>query len=353
MIYDPSITYTKSMGVPALKRAAISKGELEGWQTSQIQLKRKDVNLLAYLNEDKWFDGWGEKKPAKVKKPVSARPTAGKSNTSATEFQYDLLSGITTPAPVNVEPSSMLPPHPGSSPIPATEPISAVEVVNAETPGLVNPPLPVEGISPPLVNIPLPVTAVVTSAVNPPLPVMKSLKSHKGMLANGRSSKGVPSFDKWFGRSYPSNVAYPAWKYLTKTSTDVANICIAKHDHAASCNKKDSSGFPWFEFSFKEAVAAFKISRPTFDKSIKQLVEIGFIKYVVIGGIPQRGNFVDGRGTPAQYQLSQDWKTWSQDENKAQDQGNMGKLVALSQKQNPGKPVFTPTSKHTFTSGAE
>lgn len=206
-----------------------------------------------------------------------------------------------------------------------------------------------------MTEVPAPVKEVLPSPViqampvNPPLPVVK-LKQHKGMLPNGRSAKGTPSFEKWFGRVYPSDVAYPAWKYLSKTSTDVANICRAKHDHAAHCNKKDTSGVPWFEFSFKEAVAAFKISRPTFDKSIKQLVEIGFIKYVVINGIPQRGNFVNGRGTPAQYQLSNDWKAWVKG-NKGK--GDIRKLVALSQKQNPSKPVFTLTDKHTFTSEAE
>lgn len=181
------------------------------------------------------------------------------------------------------------------------------------------------------VNPSLPVTDN-HSLVNPSLPVIPKKK--------GKREKGVPDFKNWFGRVYPSDVAYPAWKYLTKTSTDVANICRAKHDHAAHCGKKDKSGVPLFEFSFKEAVGAFNISRPTFEKSIKQLIEIGFIRYAVVDGIPQRGSFKNGRGTPAQYQLTNNWKTWSPAQGKKPNQGNMGKLAMLQEKQNPGKPVL-------------
>jgi hypothetical protein len=150
----------------------------------------------------------------------------------------------------------------------------------------------------------------------------------------------MPDFSKWFGRVHPSDVSYPAWKYLSKTSTDIANICKAKHDHSAHCGKKDASGFPWFEFSFKEAVGTFKISRPTFDKSIKQLVAVGFLKYRVISDVPQCGNFVNGRGTPAQFQLSNVWKTWTPEMDEVLNPAAMKKGKGKGKKQNPGKPVF-------------
>lgn len=305
--------------------AAGAKALEAGYQNTFIRQNGKKADCDEYVRSGKWPVVWGDPKPIVKKTPPAIPPPAPVKISTGTEYhQLDLLSGFTTPAPIMQ--------------------------ISTETPELVNIPLPANEPLPLPVNIPLPVTANTDTPVNPPLPVVKSKKSHKGMLPNGRCAKGTPDFNKWFGRVYPSDVAYPAWKYLSKTSTDVANICRAKHDHAANCNKKDSSGVPWFEFSFKEAVAAFKISRPTFDKSIKQLVEIGFIKYVVVGGIPQRGNFQDGRGTPAQYQLSHSWKTWSLDEDKASNLDDKGKLAALSIKQNPGKPVFTPTSKHTFTS---
>lgn len=385
MSYDPSTTYTKEMGSKLLRAAGKEKAILQSDRTTKPSAFGTGDELVAYLNFDIWADTWEQRKK------TAPAITPATESTTDTELQYSLLD-IPAVAPAFVEEPEQvaidsdlgdewfpdaLPVEADHSETPMSElkklvaikadsegqPMSKVGNDNrtldgwtptmlieylgktpSTKPPAVNPPLPGNDVLPPLVNIPLPVTMVSTNAVNPPLPVVK-LKQHKGMMPNGRNAKGTPSFDKWFGRSYPSNVAYPAWKYLTKTSTDVANICIAKHDHAGSCNKKDSSGVPWFEFSFKEAVAAFKISRPTFDKSIKQLVEIGFIKYVVRDGIPQRGNFVDGRGTPAQYQLSQDWRTLSQDDIK--------KLVALSQKQNPSKPVFTSTSKPAFTSEAE
>jgi hypothetical protein len=190
-------------------------------------------------------------------------------------------------------------------------------------------PMPVEAV-----NLPLPVTVGTDSAVNPPLPAMKSKKNHKGMMPNGRTAKGVPDFKNWFGRVYPVDFAYPAWKSLSKTATDVANICRAKRDHAANCNKKDSSGVPVFIFPFSEAVNTFKISRPTFDKSIKQLVEIGFLEYSSHGGI------FNGQGVSAKYRLSEKWKTWSPDRNKAPKSDDRKKLDALATNQKPSKPVL-------------
>lgn len=300
MIYDPSITYTKSMGVPALKRAAISKGELEGWQTSQIQLKRKDVNLLAYLNEDKWFDGWGEKKPAKVKKPVSARPTAGKSNTSATEFQYDLLSGITTPAPANVEPSSMLPPHPGSSPIPATEPISAVEVVDVP-----KEPLVVTGITGEPSS---PVTATVPKVSYEPIvttvPKVSLVRNRRDREKSGSSTPDEKLMNMW-SKVTMEEMRHPAWHCLNKSEMLVLMVCKIEASNAAYKKKKDSTGVPFFTFTHYNAKTFYDISSPTFSKSIKRLMDIGFIEISKSSGI------FNGKGTMQEYRLSGKWKRYS------------------------------------------
>ena len=150
-----------------------------------------------------------------------------------------------------------------------------------------------------LVKTALPVTNVETEPVNKalpahqpppepdkqPIPVEMPRKKHKGVLANGRNSKGVPDFKNWFGRVYPVDITYPAWKHLSKTATDVANICRAKRDHAGAKQEKDSSGTPIFAFPYSEAVSTFKMTRPTFTSAIKMLLEIGFIEYSRHGGI--------------------------------------------------------------------
>ena len=167
-----------------------------------------------------------------------------------------------------------------------------------------------------------------------PNPVNRQKAGKVKPLANGRDKKSHPDFKNWFCRIYPVDITYPAWKYLSKTATDVANICRAKRDHAAARNKKDSSGVPIFEFTFSEAVNFFKISRPTFDKSIKQLLEIGFIEYSSHGGI------VNGQGIKARYRLSDRWKTWSPGTKEKQQTDERKKLDALAAKQNPSKPVL-------------
>lgn len=129
-------------------------------------------------------------------------------------------------------------------------------------------------------------------------------KKQKNLLANGRNSKGVAKFENWFGRVYPADFAYPAWRFLTKSATDVANICRAKRDHAAALGKKDSSGVPVFDFTVSEAEKTFKITRPTFSKAIELLVNVGFIERARCGGMP------DGVGVKALYRMSEKWKTW-------------------------------------------
>ncbi len=169
---------------------------------------------------------------------------------------------------------------------------------------LVKTPLPSQPLEP--VNTDLP--AKNENAVNTPLLRGRKKKAAKGVLANGRNEKGVPKFENWFCRIYPKDITYPAWKELSKTSTDIANICFAKRDHARASErakgKKDSDIDPVFQFTFKEAVGFFRISRPTFDKSIKQLMSLGFIERATGGGI------FDGKGIPATYRSIENWRNW-------------------------------------------
>jgi len=126
----------------------------------------------------------------------------------------------------------------------------------------------------------------------------------KTVLPNGRSAKSLPKFDNWHCRIFPKDITYPAWKHLSKTATDVANICRAKSDRAAFSKLKGECGRPVFDFTATEAEKVFSITRPTFNSALKALIKIGFIEVYRHGGI------CDGKGIAALYKLSERWKVW-------------------------------------------
>lgn len=234
------------------RKAAGDKAASAGLQNTIIKQHGKKQDCLDYLHTGIWPAVWGDPKPV-IKK--------GKSGT----------------IPVSE----------------ATEPVKG--------------PLPVADIPVAAVKDSLPVVEVLPEPVKEPLPVppkVKPPKAHKGVLANGRSQKGVPTFDKWFCQVFPRDFTYPAWRHLTKAASDVAHICRAKASRAAHCNQKDSNGVPIFDFTFSEAVNFFKLTRPTFTKALHLLLEIGFIEYSRPGGI------VNGNGVKAQYRLSSKWQSW-------------------------------------------
>jgi hypothetical protein len=128
---------------------------------------------------------------------------------------------------------------------------------------------------------------------------------HSNTLLNGRSAKKLPAFENWHCRIFPKDMGYPAWRHLSKTASDVANICRAKSDHSGATGKKNGGGRPFFEFTADEAKRVFNITHPTFSSAIKALVNIGFIEVVRYGGIQ------GGKGISAQYRLSEKWKSWT------------------------------------------
>jgi len=128
---------------------------------------------------------------------------------------------------------------------------------------------------------------------------------HESMLANGRSKKAAPKFENWHCRIFPKDMTYPAWRYLSKTACDIAHICRAKNDHAGACGKKDESKRPIFEFTASEAEKFFHITRPTFTKAIKSLIEVCFIE------VARHGGTLDGKGIPSLYRLSDKWREWT------------------------------------------
>ncbi len=134
---------------------------------------------------------------------------------------------------------------------------------------------------------------------------LKKDRTKKKPLANGRDRKSLPDFHNWHCRIFPKDVSYPAWKALSKTATDLANICRAKHDHAAHCGRKDQSGYPVFQFPASEAEKIFTIPRPTFSASMKKLIEYGFIE------IARHGGTLDGKGIPALYRWVERWRSWT------------------------------------------
>jgi hypothetical protein len=100
-------------------------------------------------------------------------------------------------------------------------------------------------------------------------------------------------------------MAYPAWRYLSKTASDIANICRAKSDYAGARKRKGENGKPIFEFTATEAERTFLIPRPTFSNAIKSLIQIGFIE------VARHGGTLDGKGISALYRLSEKWKEWT------------------------------------------
>jgi len=152
-------------------------------------------------------------------------------------------------------------------------------------------------------------------AAKQPLQGKKQGKQN-GVLANGRDAKGVGKFENWCGQVYPSDFAYPAWRALTKTATDVANICRAKMGFEKHKMKKKD---PIFHFTVAEAERTYRITRPTFSKAIKLLLDVGFIEHARRGGMP------DGVGVKALYRMIEDWKTW---EPPARDNTNILKARA-------------------------
>lgn len=156
---------------------------------------------------------------------------------------------------------------------------------------------------------------------------VKKEKAAKGMLANGRNKKSMPSIDEWFAQVKPLEIARPEWKALSKTATDVYIICKAKAGRAAKRREKDKEGQPKFAFTVSEAKSIFTLPPPTFTKAIKRLLEIGFIERIRSGGI------VNGNGITAEYRLSEKWKSWQPP---PENNSNMDKARA-ARKQNPNK----------------
>lgn len=124
-------------------------------------------------------------------------------------------------------------------------------------------------------------------------------------LPNGRSSKAPPKFENWHCRIFPKDFTFPAWRHLSKTATDVANISRAKNDHSGAMGRKDEQGRPLFEFTATEAEKAFNITRPTFQNAMKALIDVGFLE------IARHGGILGGKGIPALYRLSNRWRSWT------------------------------------------
>ena len=127
---------------------------------------------------------------------------------------------------------------------------------------------------------------------------------HKLTFPNGRSAKVVPKAKNWFAQIPIFDLlAFPAWRSLTKTATDMAIIIQAKHSKAIAYNEK-RDGRPVFKFTASEAVLVLGISRPTCTKAFKELKDKGFIDIIDAGGI------LFGKGRPAIYTWTGRWRSW-------------------------------------------
>lgn len=254
-----------------LRKLASAKAKAAGLENKNIGQRGTSSECRAYLEFDTWAANWREPTPTRVKA------------TPPPEEDQTLDSFGVAPPFDQLSQKEMRPVADQDQELPA----AALVPVNA-------------------VKQPLPHQETLLLPAKGPLPHTKPKpKKQKGMMTNGRDSKGVPKFENWFGRVYPVDVTFPAWRSLSKTATDVANICRAKRDRAAALRRKDKTGLPVFDFTVSEAEKSFKITRPTFSKAIKQLMEIGFIEHSTVGG-----GIIDGKGIKSLYRLSERWKTW-------------------------------------------
>lgn len=289
----------KEQGIDWLRAHAGIKIWDAGYQKTFVKQKGRTAECVAYLKYGIWGERWGEpvlrakvKQKGEVAAPFlvdeytlplfGSLPVDTEAVAEATVDHFDLRLSAPAALPDTVETAY-------EAHYRLTGKGRHPDVVRKEKEAdAVKAVLPFDGVSP--------------AAVKTASPRTKH-KKQKGMLANGRDCKGVSKFENWFGRVYPVDLTYPAWRALTKPQTDIANICRAKHDHAAHMGKKDSTGRPVFEFLVSEAEGFFKFTRPTFLAGIEHLAKIGFIERVVHGG-----GVVDGKGIKSLYRLSENWK---------------------------------------------
>lgn len=285
-----------------LRKLTCIKAKSEGRRSTGPGQRGNNSDCIAFLQFGTWASSWDD--PAAAKQKKSNVPTVG-SLPTLDEYTLPLFGPVDVPAaaPVVVE----------------------QEAVTAETPEAPKGEAPAEPAKQPLhEELTYEEFHRLIGKGRPPEVVRKEQEAAKkplqgkrgGVLANGRDAKGVGKFENWCGQVYPSDFAYAAWRALTKTATDVANICRAKMGYEKHKLKKKD---PIFHFTVAEAERTYKITRPTFSKAIKLLIEVGFIEHARRGGMP------DGVGVKALYRMIEDWKTW---EPPARDNTNILKARA-------------------------
>ncbi|OGU11547.1 MAG: hypothetical protein A2075_23345 [Geobacteraceae bacterium GWC2_58_44] len=306
------------------REAAGDKATAEGYECFHIKQRGRRAECDAYLSAGTWPESWPGPTPVKAK---------GAPAVDDMTIPFDF--GTAAPAPLLTPeaPAAPAPPNGGEPARPSIEAAGDPPELAAESLPEILPEQKTDArdqaavVVEPNTGEPVKAAYHVKAAYQVGKP-----KEKQKVLPNGRTKKPMPSFGQWHCRIFPKDIAYPAWRYLTKTATDVANICRAKRDYAAAMGKKDSAGLPVFQFTGSEAVTVFKLTRPTFIKAMHLLIEIGFIKYSMRGDLPMRGGIVNGAGISAQYVLSEEWKSW---EPPKRDNSNISK--ARSAKQNPRK----------------
>lgn len=263
------------MSVP-WRKAAGEKATREGYECTFIKQRGKKGDCDAYLQHGIWAASWPRPVPIKAK------------TTHLPDREPDAGVPVSPPIPIKPAKQPLQGDVPPANSTETGRPYTGGELSYEEFHRQTGKGRPPE------------VIRREAEAAKQPLQV-KGRTNRKGMLPNGRDANGSPKFENWCGQVYPSDVAYPAWRALTKTATDVANICRAKMGFAKYKLKlKD----PVFSFTVAEAERRYKITRPTFSEAIKLLVGVGFLERVVHGGMP------DGVGVKAVYRITERWKQW-------------------------------------------
>ena len=138
-------------------------------------------------------------------------------------------------------------------------------------------------------------------------PLVKPPLLDKTEIIKLRKGKGMPSIEDWWTPAYPIECASPAWKALSASSISILIICKAKSGNNGKKGIKDNSGRPIFEFTKSEALKTFGFNGVTRQKSLEQLIEIGFIDQHRKGGSKNGGA---GINVSDQFRLSSRWRDW-------------------------------------------
>lgn len=119
-----------------------------------------------------------------------------------------------------------------------------------------------------------------------------------------RIRKPKTNFDNCYVKVGGYMISHVAFQTLTASQVQVLLLAQLK-DNNAKHHKQLRDGRPIFNFTYAEAKVRLGISGTTFNASLLELVNRGFLKVIKAGGLKGPG------GGPTLYAASDGWKRWT------------------------------------------